>query len=94
MNDKTIETIFGSADRVKIIRIFVFNPEKIFLVDFVGEKVFLTKARAQKETKNLERAGLLVPERPAVLLSTKVRSYLSPLQEFLPATNPTAKRKS
>ena len=88
MNDKTIETIFGSAVRVKIIKIFVFNPEKTFDAVSIGEKVSLTKARAQKEIKALEKAGLVVRKGRGFILN-KGCSYLLPLQEFLPATNPT-----
>jgi len=87
MSDKTIEMIFGSAERVKIIKLFVFNPEKSFSPEVVSVWMSLSKARVQKEIKRLARAGLIVRKGRGFVMN-KDCAYLPPLQEFLSSTNP------
>ena len=91
MNEKTVETIFGSADRIKVIRLFVFNPEKIFDVSAIVSRTGASKARAAKETKNLAKIGLVNRKARGFVLN-KSFAHLFPLKEFLSATNPDGER--
>ena len=87
MSDKTIEMIFGSSERVKIIKLFVFNPEKTFSPEAVGVWMALSKARVQKEIKKLARAELIVRKGRGFAVN-KDCAYLPSLREFLASTNP------
>ena len=88
MNEKTVEILFGSADKMKIVRMFVFNPEKVFGIDTIVSRIPLTSGRIKKEIKNLARIGLIIRKGKGFILD-KTFPYLFPLQEFLSATNPT-----
>jgi len=88
MNAKTLDVIFGSADRVKIIRLFVFNPEKIFDIDTVALRADTAKVRVRKEIKNLAKIGLITRKGKGYILD-KNFPYVLALEEFLLATNPS-----
>ena len=51
--------IFGSDARVKILRLFLFNPEEIFDLEMVSERSKVSKNTARKEISMLERAKLI-----------------------------------
>jgi predicted transcriptional regulator len=87
MNDKMLDVIFGSADRVKIIRLFVFNPEKVFDVDAVARRTGVAKIRVKKEIKNLVRIGLCARKARGFVLNQNFQ-YISSLDDFLSDTNP------
>ena len=87
MNEKAVTALFGSADKMKIVRIFVFNPDKSFAVDAAALHVGLTKARVQKEIKNLLKISLVSRKARGFVLN-KTFPYLASLREFLSATNP------
>ncbi len=55
----TLGTIFGSEARVKIMRLFLFNPEEIFDVGMVSDKSKVNKNLAKKEILILEKAKLI-----------------------------------
>lgn len=55
----TLSTIFGSEARVKIMRLFLFNPEIIFDLDMVSDKSKVNKKAAKKEIFLLEKAKLI-----------------------------------
>ena len=89
MNEKTVEILFGSADKMKIVRMFVFNPEKTFaLGSIVRSNIILTKTRVEKEIKNLVKIGLVRRKGKNFGLDATF-IYLVALQEFLTATNPS-----
>ncbi|MFH1455026.1 MAG: hypothetical protein ABIF22_01755 [bacterium] len=54
-----LSTIFGSEARVKIMRLFLFNPEEIFDVDMVCQKSKVNKKILKKELCVLEKASLI-----------------------------------
>lgn len=52
-------TIFGSEARVKIMRLFLFNPESIFDIGDVSDKSKVNKNLARKELSLLEKSKLI-----------------------------------
>jgi len=52
--------LFGSAARVKIIRLFLFNPEVSFDVDDVMSRARVDRDDVWKELSLLERTGLVL----------------------------------
>jgi hypothetical protein len=88
MNEKTIDGLFGSAARMKIVRLFVFNPDKIFDIESIAARSGATKALVKKEIKNLLKLKLVIRKARGFVLN-RAFAYLSPFQEFLSATNPT-----
>jgi len=95
---ETLEKIFGSKAKVRIMRLFLFNPQKAFDIDDVAERSKTKKTQARKEINNLIKIGL-VKQRSFTKEFTNSRQikkkrvsgwvleenfpFLSPLQNFL-----------
>lgn len=95
--------LFGSPARVRILRLFAFNPRSIYELSDVTERTKVTRAVARAELAAFEKIRLLkrksfsreVPYRATV---RRVRTtgwvinerfvYLSALQKFLSDTTP------
>ena len=58
----TLAQLFGSAARVKIMRLFLFNPGTPFTVAAVAQKSGASKAAAKKECAVLAKAGMILPK--------------------------------
>jgi hypothetical protein len=54
-----LEKLFGSTAKVKIIKLFLFNPEMAFDVSQAAERAKVSKPVARKEIDNLEKAGFI-----------------------------------
>jgi len=54
-----LSTIFGSEARVKIMRLFLFNPEEIFDAGMISDKSKVNKDIVKKEVIILEKAKLI-----------------------------------
>jgi len=54
-----LEKLFGSAAKVKIIKLFLFNPEMAYDVPQTVERAKVSRDVARKEIYNLEKAGFL-----------------------------------
>ena len=54
-----LATIFGSEARVKIIRLFLFNPEEIFDLEMVSDRSKVSHDTARKELSILEKSKLI-----------------------------------
>jgi hypothetical protein len=55
----SLSTIFGSDARVKIMRLFLFNPEEIFDLDMVSDRSKVSHDTTRKELSVLEKAKLI-----------------------------------
>lgn len=62
--------LFGSAHRVKIMRLFIMNPEEIFDPKDVFRRTKVSPDAAKKELRLLAEIGLIV-ERPFLKLDAK-----------------------
>lgn len=55
----TLAALFGSEQKVKILRLFLFNPDEAFDNNEVKEKTRVSIATVRKMTKKFEKIGLL-----------------------------------
>lgn len=84
-----LSKLFGSEAKVKIMRLFLFNPEKVFDIQNIADRANIHLSKARREMSNIEKMGLVkrrVPVRNSskkgFTLNTQF-SYLQPLQNFL-----------
>lgn len=54
---ETIGKLFGSADRVKIMRLFLLNPEQVFEADDISKRSRVSKKNLNKELALLQSVG-------------------------------------
>ena len=54
-----VEKIFGSGERVRIMKLFLFNAENVFDMAEVARRAKVTLGLARRELLNLEQAGFL-----------------------------------
>ena len=54
-----LEKLFGSAAKVKIIKLFLFNPEMAFDPSQTSERTKVSKEIARKEIANLREIGFV-----------------------------------
>lgn len=53
--------LFGNEKKVKIMRLFLFNPHEAFDIDKIGDRTQLHKNAVKKYVKILEDIGLVTP---------------------------------
>ena len=92
---ETLSKLFGSEAKVKIMRLFLFNPERVFDTKDITGRVKENSARVRKEISVLEKMGLV--KRRTInkkeshwhgfILDSNF-AYLLPLQNFLINTEP------
>ena len=54
-----LSILFGSTARVKLLRLFLFNPSKEFIFDDISKRVRLVRRTAKTEISALEKAGVI-----------------------------------
>lgn len=54
-----LSKIFGSSNRVRIMRMFLFNPDSVYSVDSVSSRTGASRRIVDKEMIVLQKAGLL-----------------------------------
>lgn len=55
----TLTQLFGSSLRVKLMRLFLFNPDNIFSIDQISNRVKSKNADVRKEINRLISTGLI-----------------------------------
>ena len=55
----SLAILFGSTARVKLLRLFLFNPQRIFSVDEIISRAKLVRRTARTELNALERADVI-----------------------------------
>src|SRR3989344_5403642 len=58
----SLSLLFGSEEKVKIMRLFLFNPGQAFGLTDIANRAQVRTARVKKETKLLSKTGLIVPK--------------------------------
>lgn len=56
---KTLGVLFGSEAKIKIMRLFLFNPEMLFDIDDISRKTKVNFKVSRKEISVLEKADLI-----------------------------------
>ncbi len=79
---KTISHIFGGDGKVKIMRLFIFNPALSFGAVEVAKRAKEPAKKARKELRSLTKAGLLRSRRKGFSLNGDY-PYLRALESFL-----------
>lgn len=92
---ETLSKLFGSENKVKIMRLFLFNPEHTFNTSEIAERVKAEPTKVRREVSLIEKMGLIrhranVNKKRggnAYYLDQNF-SYLTSLQNFLINTEP------
>ncbi len=92
---ETLAKIFGNETKVKMMKLFLFNPEHVFDVGDISNRVKEDSSKVRREIVILEKIGLIKRRVTAkkkangqgFVLDTSF-SYLLPLQNFLINTEP------
>ena len=92
---ETLSKLFGNETKVKIMKLFLFNPERVFDVRDIGERVKSDSTKVRREINLLEKIGLI---KQRIGNKKKIHghgfvldsgfTYLLPLQNFLINTQP------
>ena len=88
---ETLSKLFGSDTKVKIMRLFLFNPETVFDLKDITRRTKAESSKVRKEILNIEKTGLVKKVskngRKSFALDSHF-AYLLPLQNFLINTEP------
>jgi hypothetical protein len=92
---ETLEKLFGSAARVKIMRLFIYNPEAVYDPRGVATKSNVKIETVRRELRALEKARL-AKRKVVTYKGAKINGwtldlgfqYLKPLQELLTHMGP------
>ena len=92
---ETLSKIFGSETKVKVMRLFLFNPDRVYSMTQIAERSKADIGRVRREVSNLEKMGMI---KRRTIVKNKVSklgfvvnpqfSYLSSLQNFLVNVEP------
>jgi hypothetical protein len=78
---QTLSKIFGSEQRVKVMRLFLFNPDKLLSLDQIVDKAKITKKLAKSEIDVLEKASMLRSQKTTQTVSVKRRGKVSEVKK-------------
>ena len=101
---ETLAKLFGSEIKVKIMKLFLFNPERVYDVKDISIRVKSTSVKVRREIGVLEKIGLVKQRQMSKSASKKKKSthgyaldeqfpYLLPLQNFLINTEPLSQKE-
>ncbi len=90
---ETLSKLFGSETKVKIMRLFLFNPDKVFGIKDISERAKAEISKVRREMSNIEKMGLVKRR-----ISSKINghgfvldsqfAYMQQLQSFLVNVEP------
>ena len=72
MNDK-LSKLFGSSARIKIIRLFMLNPETVYSLKEISQRAKVPSASARREISLLKSIGLVRPKTEKFLEELKLK---------------------
>ena len=56
---EALSKLFGSENKVKIMRLFLFNPDRVFDISDISVRVKSDKSKVRREVPVLEKIGLI-----------------------------------
>lgn len=89
---KSVSRIFGNETRVKIMRLFIFNPDSTYNLDTVTKRTLEKRSTVVKELRTLTKAGLLKRKTKGYTLD-KTYPHLAPLEHFLVDASPVVAKE-
>ncbi len=54
---ETLSKLFGSETKVKIMRLFLFNPETVFTTGEIAERAQAQGSKVRREISNLDKTA-------------------------------------
>ncbi len=89
---KSVAHIFGGEAKVKIMRLFIFNPGIIFTAREVSKRAKTTPGAARRELGSLLKAGLVKKGAKGYILNRSYR-YLTAIGNFLVDATPLSEKE-
>jgi len=89
---KSVSNIFGGEAKVKIMRLFIFNPETTYLTPDIIHRTKENPRVVRKQLQDLSKAGLLKKRQGGFILD-KAYPYLRALENFLVDAGPVTDRE-
>ena len=88
----SVSYIFGGEAKVKIMRLFIFNPSSAFSASEGADRAKTNSALARRELVGLVKAGL-VKKRGKNFLLNRTYPYLPAIGNFLIDANPLSEKE-
>ena len=88
----SVAHIFGGEAKVKIMRLFIFNPTLVFTATEVGSRAKVGPMGTRKELGGLIKAGLVKKRGKSYILNRAYR-YLPAIGNFLIDANPLSEKE-
>lgn len=92
MSSQSVAHIFGGEAKVKLMRLFIFNPGAIFTASEAALRAKTTATTARKELLGLSKAGLVKRGAKGYTLNKSYR-YLAPIGNFLIDATPLSEKE-
>ena len=74
---ETLAKLFSGAGRVKVMRLFLFNPELLFSLEQIVDKAKITEKEAKAEIEVLKKAGMIKSRKIVQHVEIKKRGKVS-----------------
>ena len=72
----TLNILFGGVEKVRMLRLFLFNSENSFDIESICEKLKIEKRVAEKEIVVLLKSGLITKEPIVKIVSKKIKGKI------------------
>lgn len=73
---KVLSKLFGTEGRVKVMRLFLFNPDNLFYLDQIIDKAKITSKEAKKELDALNKADMITSKKAVQIIQKKRRGKI------------------
>jgi hypothetical protein len=73
---ETLSKLFSGAGRVKVMRLFLFNPEVLFSLEQIMDKAKVSSKEAKFEIETLQKAGMVKSRKSVHLVQSKRRGKI------------------
>jgi predicted transcriptional regulator len=93
MSEEVLEKLFHSKAKVRLLRLFLNNPDKAYLISEAAKELKINTASARKEINNLTKAGFLLLRKKSKKSYYQVNRnfvFYEELRRLIFKTNPTS----
>ena len=81
---ETLSKLFSGEERVKVMRLFLFNPELLLSVEQIIDKAKISARSAKLEVEVLQRAGMIKEKKTVQIIEKKKRGKIVQLKKKVP----------
>ncbi len=89
---KSVSNIFGGEAKVKVMRLFIFNPDSVYQASEIIRRTKENSRLVRKQINDLFKAGL-IKKRSSGFMLNKAYPYLSALENFLIDAGPVTDKE-